>query len=103
MGHPETILEKTDRMLSVLVAEKPSQSVKMDWLWQSGLAASPLFQVGEQPEASAEREAEGIVARHLDRQQLRKQPAAMAQLVEFQHTLQMRSKVISAIETLMRG
>ena len=103
MGHPETILERTDRILNVLIAAKPAQQEKLGSLWRTGLTAKPLFTVGEQMETSAEREAESIVGRHLDRQLRAAQPAAMAELVEFQHSLQMRSKVISAIEMLMRG
>jgi hypothetical protein len=108
VAHADAILENPERMLGVIASEsvagiRKSSPADMTSLWQSGLVAGPLFAVDARPEASADREAQSIVARHLERQQSNPKPAGMSQLLEFQHTLQMRSKVISAIETLMRG
>lgn len=111
MGHPETILERTDRMLSVITSVKPEvnavQNAKardLNSLWQSSLGSSLMFSVDEIPlNAIAEREAQNIVSRFLQRQTYAATPVVMSQMVDFQNTLQMRSKVISAVETLMRG
>jgi hypothetical protein len=110
MGHPETILERTDRMLSVIASAKPDINViqitrarDVNSLWQSSLGSSLMFSVDEAPlDATAEREAQNIVSRYLQRQHYAATPVVMSQMVDFQNALQMRSKVISAIETLMR-
>jgi hypothetical protein len=101
----ETLMEKTDRMLSALGAiPMPEKAPVRDMasLWQSGLTSSLLFSVDEPVgDATAEDEAKSIIARHLECAQM---PAAsMSGLIDFQSQLQMRSKVISAIETLLRG
>lgn len=103
MGRPETILERTDRMLAVLGSGRPENVQDLDLLWRSGLTAPPLFAVGETRQASAEQEAEKIVSRHLKSQNDQPRSIAMAHLVEFQHRLQVRSKVISTVEILTRG
>jgi hypothetical protein len=110
MGHPETILERTDRMLEVIKGGADVNAVQyakardLNSLWRSSLGSSLMFSVDEAPiDATAEREAQNIVSRYLQRQQYAATPIVMAQMVEFQNTLQMRSKVISAIETLLRS
>ena len=110
MSQPETILERTDRMLGVIASQgakvSPAQRSTRDLssLWSSGLGGSLLFSVGEEPaDASAESEAQSIITRHLERQKHRSAAMAMSEMVDFQRTLQMRSKVISAIEMLIRG
>lgn len=110
MGHPETILERTDRMLSVIISAKPEANAvhtakarDLNSLWQSSLGSSLMFSVDELPlNAVAEREAQSIVSRFLQRQTHAATPIVMSQMVDFQNALQMRSKVISAIETLMQ-
>lgn len=110
MGHPETILERTDRMLSVITATPEANALQaakahdLNALWQSSLGSSLMFSVDEGPlDATAEREAQNIVSRFLQRQQHAATPIARSQMVEFQNALQTRSKVISAIETLLCG
>ena len=63
-----------------------------------------MFSVDEMPvDVEAEREAQGIIGRFLARQEVRPMPVAMSHMVEFQQTLQMRAKVLSAVEMLLRG
>ena len=104
MGQPETILERTDRMLKVLLPAKKSDNINnLEMLWRSSLELGPLFTIGDRRDESAERQAEKIVSRHLKRHDHRPQCIAMAQLVDFQHSLQLRSKVMSAIQMLTSG
>ena len=110
MTNTETFLEKTDRMLGVMATEasvagaSPVRNRDLGSLWSSGLGGSLLFSVSRPPaDASVEAEAQSIVARHLERLEHRPAPWAMSDMVDFQRTLQRRSKVISAIEMLTRG
>ena len=106
----ETMQERTDRMLSVMDAEPaaPGEAKPpardMTSLWKSGLSGSLLFSVSVPAlDARAESEAQSIIVRHLERQQHRPLQTSMSGLVDFQNELQMRSKVITAIEMLTRG
>jgi hypothetical protein len=110
MVQTETMLERTDRMLSVIGSEPASPGETkppmrdMTSLWKSGLSGSLLFSVSEPAaDTQVENEAQSIVARHLERQQHQPLQTSMSGLVDFQNELQMRSKVITAIEMLMRG
>ena len=105
----ETLLEKTDRMLQVMasrpfVATEKAPSRDAASLWDSGLTSGLLFSVGEPPADSlAESEAQSIVMRHLQRTKRRPENLAITDMVDFQHALQSRAKVMSAIEMLMCG
>lgn len=106
MVQTETLLERTDRMLQVMASEpfiatEQAPARDIESLWNSGLSSSLLFSLCETPtDSSAESEAQSIIARHFERT---KQPEnlAITDLMDFQHALQSRSKVISAIEMLM--
>ena len=107
MAQPEAILERTDRMLSVITGAKAENSGRardLATLWNSGLSSSLMFSVDEMPgDVSAEREAQGIIGRFLARQEARPTPVAMSHMVELQQALQTRAKVLSAVEMLLRG
>jgi hypothetical protein len=110
MLHAETMLERTDRMLRVMDAgpaslgEAALPARDMASLWKSGLNSSQLLSVGEPAlDAQAEKEAQSIIDRHLERQHHQPLQTSMSGLVDFQNELQMRSKVITAIEMLSRG
>jgi hypothetical protein len=104
----ETILERTDRMLKAIVTNQTTSDQQpareMGSLWQSGLSSSLLFSVGESAvNAPAEKEAKIIISRYLDGAQQNTAPISTSGLMDFQNQLHMRSKVISAIEMLLRG
>ena len=106
MASSETVLNRTDRMLNLLIRETQESDVNSretaTSLWKAGLMAAPLFVVGDDLQASADREAQRLVERHLASKPER-QHVATVQLLEFQYSLQMRSKVISAIERLVQA
>ena len=101
----ETVFDRTDEILNVLMSETRDTHASTHHaagsLWNAGLMAAPLFAVGDDPQPSADREARKLVEQHLAGTAER-QHVATAQLLEFQYSLQMRSKVISAIERLMQ-
>jgi hypothetical protein len=104
----ETFLEKTDRMLKAIVADPANSDQtparELNSLWRSGLSSSLLYRVGEPDvNASVEKEAKIIVSRHLGREQENAMPISTSGLMDFQNQLHMRSKVICAIEMLLRG
>jgi hypothetical protein len=103
----ETLLERTDRMLKAISTGSAPESKparEMTSLWQSGLSSSLLFSVSEPAvNAAVEKEAKIIISRYLETEQQCTNPISTSGLVDFQNQLQMRSKVISAVEMLLRG
>src|SRR3954471_24587407 len=109
MAQPETILERTDSMLGAMAHTMPENDIEkgrsrdVASLWSSGLSGSPMFSVNEPLDAAAEREAQNIITRFIARQRQLPSLIAMSHMVEFQQALQLRSKVLSAVEMLLRG
>ena len=104
----ETLLERTDRMLKAIVtnpaATEPKPAREMTALWQSGLSSSLLFSVDEPAiNAPAEKEAKIIVSQYLENEKQNISSISTPSLMDLQDQLHMRSKVISAIEMLLRG
>src|SRR3954462_6846582 len=98
MAQPETILERTDRMLGAMANTMPENALEkgrsrdVAGLWSSGLSGSPMFSVNEPLDAMAEQEAQNIITRFIARQRQLPSSVAMSHMVEFQQALQMRSK-----------
>ena len=108
MMQVETLVEKTDRMLTAMGAVAPTLGSgplrDMASLWRSGLGGSLLFTVDDPTaDPSAEKEAKIIISGYLERVHDEGTAISTSGLVDFQHQLQIRSKVISAIEMLLRG